>query len=235
MTKPSAWRWPASRTPTTELRAWLAHAYTQLAPVSEDAALEAHLLAAHILEQSRTWIVAHPDAVLEKIHQQQLDSLLERLVRREPLPYLTGKVDFFGMTFEVSPSVLIPRPETELLVDTALTWLRDHPKQRRAVDVGTGSGAIAIALAVHVPDLAVVGVDLSRQALQVARRNIWRHQVSQRVNLVHSDLLAGVCAPFDLLCANLPYIPTQTLASLDVARFEPWMALDGGTDGLRLV
>lgn len=197
--------------------------------------MEAQLLAGHVLGQPRSWVVAHPDAIILDAQRKLLDSLLERLLRREPLPYLTGKAEFYGLVFEVSPAVLIPRPETELLVDTALAWLRSRPQPRRAIDVGCGSAAIAVTLAVHVPDLCVVGVDRSHQALQVARRNIQRHMVSQQVKLVNTDLMAGLRGRFDLLCANLPYIPTQKLASLDVARFEPWIALDGGVDGLRLV
>jgi release factor glutamine methyltransferase len=233
--RPSAWRWLAWRIPTTKLHTWLVHAHARLAPVSENPALEAQLLLGHVLQQSRTWVVAHPQAELEPRQQQQLDDLLERLLKREPLPYLLEKAEFYGLTFTVSPCVLIPRPETELLVDEALLWLRDHPTRRRAVDVGAGSGAIGVALAVHCPDLRVAAVERSWAALEIARTNSEQYGVSERVSLVQADLLEGIEGPFDLVGANLPYIPTETLEGLDVLRYEPRLALDGGSDGLRLV
>ena len=220
---------------TTELRAWLAQAYALLAPVSENPALEAQVLVAHVLNQPRTWVVSHPESRLDSTQYEQVEILLKRLLKREPLPYILGKAEFYGLTFQVSPSVLIPRPETELLVETALKWLRDHGQQRQAVDVGTGSGAIAVSLAVHVPDVQVLAVDRSWAALADARQNVAQHQVGEQVNLILADLLRGIQGPFDLVCANLPYIPTHKLAGLDVARSEPRLALDGGEDGLRLI
>jgi release factor glutamine methyltransferase len=220
---------------TIDLHTWLAQAYALLAPVSENPVLEAQLLAAHILHQPRSWIVTHQESSLDSTQYEQLENLLERLLKREPLPYVLGKAEFYGLTFQVSPSVLIPRPETELLVETALEWLRAHGQRRQAVDVGTGSGAIAVSLVVHIPNLQVLGVDRSRAALEVARKNVTHHQVGEQVNLILADLLYGIQGPFDLVCANLPYIPTHKLAGLDVTRFEPRLALDGGGDGLRLI
>jgi len=233
--KQSGWRWLGWRSPTTELRAWLTRAYARLAHLSEHAALEAQLLAAHVLEQPRAWVITHPETPLSPAELEHLDQLLERLAQREPLPYLLGRTEFFGLTFEVSPSVLIPRPETELLVEQALKWLRNHPRHRRALDVGTGSGVIAITLAVHIPDLTVIALDRSRKALEIAHKNIEAHQVSKRVELIQTDLVAGLTGPFDLVCANLPYIPSETLSGLEVIRYEPRLALDGGEDGLRLL
>jgi release factor glutamine methyltransferase len=220
---------------TIELGTWLAQAYALLAPVSENPVLEAQLLAAHVLHQPRAWIVTHLESSVDSTQYEQLENLLERLLKREPLPYLLEKTEFYGLTFQVSPSVLIPRPETELLVETALEWLMAHGQRRQAVDVGTGSGAIAVSLAVHVPDLQVLAVDRSRAALAVARENVTHHQVGEQVNLIQADLSYGIQGPFDLVCANLPYIPTHKLAGLHVTRFEPHLALDGGDDGLRLI
>jgi release factor glutamine methyltransferase len=213
----------------------LAHAYARLAPVSENPALEAQLLLGHVLQQSRTWVLSHPEFALQPEQLEALTPLLERLVSREPLPYLLEKTEFYGLTFTVSPFVLIPRPETELLVEEALKWLHANTGRRRAVDVGTGSGAITVALAVRCPDIQILAVDRSRPALEIARKNIEAHGLSDRVRLVQSDLLAGAAGRFDLVCANLPYIPTGKLPELAVSRYEPRLALDGGEDGLRLV
>ncbi len=163
---------------------------------------------------------------------------LDRLCRvplGEPLPYLIGRWEFYGLELVVTPAVLIPRPETELLVEQALDWLNAYPLQRRAADVGVGSGAISAALLTRVPDLHVTAVDASFPALQVARANLAAHDVLPRCTLLQSDLLMACRGPVDLICANLPYIPTATLAALEVAHNEPSLALDGGADGLRLI
>jgi release factor glutamine methyltransferase len=233
--KPNDWQRLAWRSPTTKLRTWLSHAYAQLAPVSENPALEAQLLLGHVLQQSRTWVVSHPEFELQPEQLEALAPLLERLVQREPLPYLLEKAEFYGLTFIVGPSVLIPRPETELLVQTAVRWLQAQPGRHRVVDVGTGSGVIAVALAVRCPDIHILAVDISREALKIARQNIDAHGVSDRVRLVQSNLLTGAADRFDLVCANLPYIPTGKLPDLDVSRYEPRLALDGGKDGLRWI
>ena len=131
--------------------------------------------------------------------------------------------------------MLIPRPETELLVERALGWLRDHPDRRAAADVGTGSGCIAVTLARHTPDLRVAAVDRSPAALDVTRQNARAHGVDARIDFFQADLLGSVPGPFDLICANLPYIPTADVNDLAVARHEPRLALDGGPDGLDLI
>jgi release factor glutamine methyltransferase len=213
----------------------MTNAYYRLAPVSESPVLEIHLLAAHVLDQSRPWIIAHDNIQLTGNQLVQLNTLLDRLVGGEPLPYLLGCVEFFGLTLKVDTAVLIPRPETELLVDEALLWLKLHPNRRNAVDVGTGSGAIALALAIHTPHLQVTAIDRSQEALEIARHNLNQHGVSERVRLLQGDLLEGYEGNWDLICANLPYIPTDTLTELVVMRHEPLLALDGGPDGLRLV
>ncbi len=135
----------------------------------------------------------------------------------------------------VSDAVLIPRPETELLVERALGWLSKNPSRRQAIDVGTGSGCIAVALTKNVPDLQVTAVDISARALRVARLNVMRHNCVQAVTLVQSDLLSGMQLHADLLCANLPYIPTTVALDLPVSRYEPSLALDGGADGLDVI
>lgn len=199
---------------------------------TEDGGLTAQVILAHVLGKSREFILAHPEYVLREEHIERLENFISRLEAGEPLAYLTGKREFYGLTFVVSPAVLIPRPETELLVERALGWLRRNPNRRRAADAGTGSGCIAAALAYHVPDLKCVAVERSWQAIQIARQNFEQLRVSQRVFPMIGNLLDAAGGMFDLVCANLPYIPSHELAQLAVSRFEPRLALDGGYDGL---
>jgi len=155
--------------------------------------------------------------------------------RGEPLPYILGRWEFFGLQFKVSPAVLIPRPETEFLVEHALSWLKKNPTRRNAADVGIGSAAISASLLSRVPDLKVTGIDSSFAALVVAKFNLSAQGVATRAHLIQADLLSACRGPFDLVCANLPYIPTGTLSGLEVFQKEPALALDGGVDGLRLI
>jgi len=210
----------------------LAAARGRLAAHSDTPAQDGQVLLAHLLEQPRSWVLAHPDATLSHAQQEALAAAMARLESGEPLPYVLGEWDFFGLRFLISPAALIPRPETELLLGTALDWLGAHPDQRRGLEVGTGSGCIAAALATHIPDLELVATDISPAALQVARENTERLGLAERVQLVKADLLAGLSGPYDLICANLPYIPSQRLRGLAVYSHEPTLALDGGPDGL---
>ncbi len=209
--------------------------------VSETAFLDTQVLLAHVLGRTRSWVMAHPEATLSAEQQKKLEAALKRLVGGEPLPYLLGSWEFYGLDFSVTPAVLIPRPETELLVEQALDWLKQHPGRRLAVDVGTGSGCIALALARNVPDLEVLACDVSLDVLRVARRNVHRYDLDNRVHCIQVDLLPEIgdarTSPrrFDLICANLPYVPSETLAGLPVSRREPCLALDGGPDGLQVI
>ncbi len=214
---------------------WLAEAHTQLSGRAEQPALEAQVLLARVLGQPRTWVIAHPEFAITNQQDQLLGALLEKLRQGEPLPYLLGHWEFFGLDFLVNPAVLIPRPETELLVEEALNWIRDRKKPILGIDIGTGSGCIAVSLAKYAPDLQMTATDTSRPALNTCRLNAARHGVQGRVALVQADLLEPMRGPFDLVCANLPYIPTHKLAGLEITRHEPRRALDGGADGLRLV
>jgi release factor glutamine methyltransferase len=197
--------------------------------------LDAQVILAHVLEQTRTWIVAHPETNLSPFQTDQLEKFLAQFTAGQPLPYLLGRWDFFGLPFFISPDVLIPRPETELLVENALLWLNSHPNRRRVCDIGTGSGCIAISMAKNVRDIKVIATELSFAALKIARQNVLYHDLTQQVQLVNCHLLQPIKAGFDLICANLPYIPTQRLAELQVSQHEPRLALDGGADGLRLI
>ena len=185
-----------------------------------------------MLGLNRTQVLTQPERTLSAAEQAAFERLTARAAVNEPLAYILGRREFYGLSFEVNSQVLVPRPETELLVDLARAR-----RPKRALDVGTGSGCIAVALAVNVPDATVTALDLSPEALAVARRNAAAHGVSDRLTFVQSDLLAALepAATFDLLCANLPYIDTAELSTLPVAAHEPALALDGGPGGLLVI
>ena len=188
------------------------------------------ILLQHALNHHKSWLLSHGEYKLSPQENNTLQTDLKALLQGVPLPYILGHWDFYGRTFQVTPDVLIPRPETELLVESAL-----HHAQRFhrpvIIDVGTGSGAIAVSLAIELPSALVLGLDLSMAALQVAQNNAQRW-CPNRISFLQSDLLMPFLSEFDLICANLPYIPHQDLAKLEVSKWEPTLALDGGASGL---
>jgi release factor glutamine methyltransferase len=213
----------------------LSQIYQRLRQHSETPVLDAQVLVAYYLGKPRTWILAHPEARLNSTQYDTIVQASERLQHGEPLPYVIGHWEFFSMDFHLTPDVLIPRPETELLVERAIHWLRLHPRRRKALDVGTGSGCIGISLANHIPDLHLLLTDISSEALAIARINAEKYGLLERLEFLQADLMDGVSRPFDLICANLPYIPTQVLMKLPVAEREPLLALDGGFSGTELI
>ena len=204
---------------------------------SQTTSLAAQVLLAHQLGVTRAWLLAHPETALAASAAREFAEQIARLAAGEPLAYLTGEQEFYALPFTVSPQVLIPRPETELLVDEAraILALRMLPERLRVADVGTGSGCIAVALAVNIPRLSLVATEMATGALRVAQVNARRHGVTERIRFIRTDLIAALARGLDLVCANLPYIPTRALADLAVARHEPSQALDGGPDGLDLI
>jgi release factor glutamine methyltransferase len=218
----------------------LSEVTTHLTPISDTPSLDASVLLAHVIARPRTWVLAHPELALTQEQRSQLNKSLEQLDSGTPFPYVLGHWEFFGLDLDVTPDVLIPRPETELLVEKAIAWLQESPVRRTVADIGTGSGAIAVSIAVNVPDAYVLATDISPEALSVARRNADKFHVEDRIEFVQCDLLPAQPESFsteqhlDLVCANLPYIPTETLRSLPVYGREPTLALDGGADGLDL-
>jgi release factor glutamine methyltransferase len=210
---------------------------------------EAQLLASRVLGVGRADLLAHPERAVGEPERARYDELITRRARHEPTAYLVGERDFFGRPFYVDPRVLIPRPETELLVEAALAKSGGLSASRWIVDVGTGSGCVAITLALALPRTRVVASDLSWEALEVAHLNRERYGLANRVQLVQGDLLSwlperrpirsdGAAEGSEVLVvANLPYIPEETLEGLpaDVREFEPRLALDGGPGGTRLV
>ncbi len=215
---------------------------SRLTRTSETASLDAQVLLAHVLGCSRSWLLAHPETRLTDEQKARLTEKAAQLAGGKPLPYVLGHWEFFGLSFIVTPAVLIPRPETELLVETAIAWLNERISEafpafppQRVLDAGTGSGCIAITLAKHFPDLAIHAIDISMPALRVAQKNAHLHGVGERLLLTCADLLPPVRAQFDLICANLPYVAQESLPNLPVSRSEPAQALDGGPGGLQVI
>jgi release factor glutamine methyltransferase len=201
--------------------------------------LTAEVLLAQVMGLTRAQLQARLEQPFPSSLRPALDRLVERAAHGEPLAYLTGRREFYGLDFAVDARVLVPRPETEQLVELGLAFLAQappEPKGWRVWDVGTGSGILAVTLAVKCPAVRAVASDLSAGALAVAQSNAARHGVADRLHFVQSDLLSafGLHA-CDLLVANLPYIPSTHLRSLPVYQHEPALALDGGPDGLALV
>jgi release factor glutamine methyltransferase len=225
-----------------QVSALLAQVVSQLSSVSNTPELDARVLLAQILDKPRTWLTAHPETPLTRSQLTTVEKAVSRLEAGEPLPYVLGHWEFFGLDLEISADVLIPRPETELMVERAIAWLMATRERRTIADVGTGSGCIAIAIAKSIPNAKLMATDISRPALEVARRNARRHNVAGRIDFIQCDLLPPhppdplpTDLHFDLICANLPYIPTRTLQGLDVYGREPTLALDGGADGLDII
>jgi release factor glutamine methyltransferase len=204
------------------------------------ARLEAEVLLGLVLGRKRSYLYAHREETLTDDQLDEYQSLLERRLRGEPLPYLTRRIEFCGLEFTVDPHVLIPRPETETLVDLALQLGRKRAlggRERLILDVGTGSGCIAVALAVNDSHARIYATDLSAGALKVARANAHRHRVQHRIRFIQGDLATPVREHFDLIVANPPYIASNEWATLpiEVREHEPRIALDGGVQGVDIV
>ncbi len=199
------------------------------------AVADAAVLLMHLLEIPRATLIAHPERTLDREQQAAYQRLLERRLTFEPIQYILGEVEFYGLPLRVTPAVLIPRPETELLVEAVLSRV---PPDARIVDIGTGSGAIALALAAHLPQARITAVDLSPEALAIASQNVHLNHLKDRIQILESDLLAALpaAATFDAIVSNPPYIPQSDAPSLhpQVRDHEPPQALFAGPDGLAL-
>ena len=205
---------------------------SSLAHTTGDRRLESETLLARATGLSRTVLLTHPESLLSQEQTETFKRWLAKRAAGHPLPYLTGTVEFYGLEFSLTSDVLIPRPETETLVDLALAH-----RPRTIVDVGTGSGCIAVALAAKLDQAQVFATDLSSSALRCALDNSRRHGVSDRVHLIQCDLLSALRGPVDLIVSNPPYIAKSEWESLpmSVRCHEPRIALDGGDDGLAVV
>jgi release factor glutamine methyltransferase len=205
---------------------------------AESPRLDAEVMLAHVLDYERVQLYTHFEEIVGDAPRASYRDLVKRRAEGAPVAYLVGRKEFYSLRFDVSPAVLIPRPETEYLVLGFMEAAKGL-ESPRAADVGTGSGCLAVACAKHHPTVAFTAIDVSPDALAVARKNAERHGVSDRIEFVQGDLLAAVAdrPPFDLIVSNPPYIPSGDLAGLEpnVRDYEPWLALDGGLDGLDLI
>ncbi len=213
----------------------LRQARSQFSPQNDTPALDAQLLLCAVLGVERGYLLAHPEHPLTDEQQALYAALVTRRAAGEPLPYILGRRAFYDREFIVAPGVLIPRPETELLLEQALAYVQARP-DARVVDVGTGSGALAVTLAALCPQAQVCATDISLAALEIARRNAALHHAN--VTFYEGDLLRPLIEherQVEVVMANLPYIASGDLAGLEVSRHEPLLALDGGADGLDVI
>lgn len=201
---------------------------------AEDASLDAEVLARHVLGWDRAALLTRGRDPATPTFVEQFDAALARRAAREPVAFITGHREFWGLDFEVTRDVLVPRPETELIVEAAIAVV-DPGRCRRVLDVGTGSGCLAVALATELAHARVIATDTSPGALRVARRNALRHGIGDRISFVRANLLDALTGPIDLIVANPPYIPDGTDLPADVAHYEPAAALYAGPDGLAVL
>jgi release factor glutamine methyltransferase len=213
----------------------LAISRKRLKNISGSFQIDSRVLLAHILNKPQSWLLAHPELNLTQEQIKLLDANLNQLKVGIPLPYVIGEWEFFGLKFNITLDTLIPRPETEMIVETALEWLHKNPDRSAALDIGTGTGCIPISIAVNVPIINFTAVDISTEALNTAKSNAVIHDMNDRISFVLSDLFENIDGKFDLICSNPPYIPTDTLQNLEVFEKEPTLALDGGDDGLTII
>lgn len=200
----------------------------------EGASLDARVLLGHVTGLSREAMIIEEDRPLSQADREEFDTLIERRLTHEPVAYLIGQKEFHGLSFRVTPETLIPRPDTEVLVETALAFCQSFEGSPRILDLGTGSGAILLALLHACPEAEGVGVDRSAGALEVARQNARDLCLEGRADFVQGDWATRIDGPFDVVATNPPYITSADMAGLmpDVAEYEPAAALDGGADGL---
>lgn len=197
---------------------------------------EAASLLALALDRPNTFLIAHPEYELTVDELSKFEAFTARREKREPFQYIAGKQEFYGLDFEVTPAVLIPRPETEILVEEAIKELAKL-ETPRFCEIGVGSGCISVSILANVPTATAVATDISPEAIKVARRNAERHSVADRLTLIEGDLFAGVKGKFDMIVSNPPYVPDGDLAEMqsEVRDYEPHGALFAGTHGLRVL
>lgn len=222
----------------------IADALKKAADILENAGVadprrEAASLLALALDKPNTFLIAHPEHELTDAEKIRFESFTARREKREPFQYIAGRQEFYGLDFEVTPAVLIPRPETEILVEQAIRELSKLSKLSKLsfLEIGVGSGCISVSILASVPTATAVATDISPEALAVARRNAERNGVADRLVLKQGDLFAGVSEKFHMIVSNPPYIPDADLARLqpEVRDYEPHNALFSGTDGLRII
>ena len=201
-----------------------------------DAAFDAEVLARHLLDWDRAAVIIRAREPEPDGFPEAFARLVARRAAREPVALIVGRREFWGLDFEITPAVLIPRPETELIVEEAIAFAR-RSRVATVIDVGTGSGCLAVAIAHELPAVRVIATDTSAAALAVARRNAERNGVARRIEFREADLLDGIGEAADLMVSNPPYVPGAQAAELqpEVVRYEPHLALFGGPGGLEIV
>lgn len=221
----------------TTVQSALTWAHLILQPITEDYLLESRLILCQVMGVKQEFLIRYPDKILTVSEITHFQDLVNQRATGRPLPYLLGKQAFYDIEVTVNPDVLIPRPETELLVEKALAWAKLR-SSITIVDVGAGSGIIPLTLARHLPHANIIGIDISPEALAVAKLNMQQLHLEGRIAWLEGDLLAPMLAKSlqaDLITANLPYIASADLAQLPVAKYEPRLALDGGSDGIQII
>jgi release factor glutamine methyltransferase len=197
----------------------------------EDASLEGEILLRHTLSLSRDQLFSSYDTTVAQSQLKQFISLVKRRAGGEPTAYITGNREFYGLNFKINQNVLIPRPETELLVEKAISIARKYPISK-AADIGTGCGAIAVSLAKNLPEIIVYAIDVSSKALEVARQNSINHGVTDRIVFLQGDMLGPLPESVDMIIANLPYVRKKDIPDEGPLSYEPELALSGGEKGL---
>lgn len=199
-----------------------------------DAGLDARLLVGHALDLTTSDLVGHPERALTSASRQRIEALLDRRLGREPVAYITGRREFWSLRLSVTPAALIPRPDSETLIEAVLDDVGDRSAPLRVLDLGTGSGCLALALLSELSNATAVAVDLSADALQLARANAAALGLGNRVHLVAADWATALTGPFDIVVANPPYVAAAAWGGLapEIRLFEPQAALVGGDDGL---
>ncbi len=197
---------------------------------------EASSLLAFVLQKDSVSLVAHPEYELTSDEAASFGAVVQRRANHEPFQYIVGRQEFYGLEFEVTPDVLIPRPETEILVESAIEILSEL-ENPRFCEIGVGSGCISVSILHNSASASAVGVDISRAALEAAARNAVKHGAGDRLTLREADVFDGLSGTFDLIVSNPPYVPDGQLESLqaEVRQFEPRVALSGGDDGLVVI
>jgi release factor glutamine methyltransferase len=206
-----------------------------------NARLDAEVFLSHIIRKDRVWLITHRDDVLDDKNQRDFDEAIRRRSKREPLQYIIGNQEFWGLEFKVTPDVLIPRPETELIIEAALTIVPDRNKAVRIIDLCTGSGCIAVSLAKELANAHIIATDASEKALAVARENTRDHGVADRIRYLEGDLFEplkelDIRGQIDIIVSNPPYVRESDLPALqsEVKDHEPLMALVAGPEGTEI-
>jgi len=206
-----------------------------------NARLDAEVLLAHIIRKDRVWLITHRDDILDDKDRRDFDEAIRRRTRREPLQHIIGNQEFWGLAFKVTPDVLIPRPETEFIIEAALAIVQERNRQVRIIDLCTGSGCIAVSLAKELTSAHVIATDASERALAVARENARNHGVADRIRYLEGDLFdpleeLDIRGQIDIIVSNPPYVRAGDLPTLqpEVRDYEPELALVAGPEGTEI-